>query len=157
MAIVLNTCRHNSSPCDVWVGIFSSNVQLYYLIMDRILCTSCVAAKLVSRTVDLSFVSFLINVTVALRGLDSWLLLTLCRRLIHHFKTCTSCLFPHELGASPAESEKLASLDGTFAFVLSKTTFRGISSPVGRQITCTNVPSPVIFALDATPVAWRPP
>ena len=58
MDIVLNTDRHDISPCDARVGIFSSDVQLYYPIMDRTLSTSRAAAKLVSRTMDLTFLSF---------------------------------------------------------------------------------------------------
>ena len=58
MSIILNTGRRDSNPCDARVGIFSSDVQLYYLIMDRILSTSYVVAKMVSRTMDLTFLSF---------------------------------------------------------------------------------------------------
>ena len=93
---------------------------------------------------------------VALSGPGWWLLLTLCRHLIHHFKTYTSYLFPREPRASLVESKKLASLDGTFSFGLSKTTYGGIIPPVGKQITCMNVSSPIIYALDVTPAAWRP-
>ena len=114
---------------------------------------SCVAGKPISRTVDLTFLAFSLNVTVTQSGLGWRLLLTLCRRLIRHFKTYSSCLFPCEPHASPAESKKLASLDETFAFGLSKTAFGDINPPVGRRITRMNVPSPVIFALDATPAA----
>ena len=114
---------------------------------------SCVAAKLVSRTVDLTFLAFSLNVTVALSGIGSRILLTFCIRLIHHFKTCTSCLFPHETHASPAELENLVSLDGTFSSSLSNMVFGDISPPIGRQITHMNVPSPVIFTLDATPAS----
>ena len=74
MAIVLNTGRRDNSLCDSRVGIFSFDVQLYYLIMDRILSTSCVDAKLVSRTMDLTFLAFSLNVTMALSGLSSQLL-----------------------------------------------------------------------------------
>ena len=104
----------------------------YYLIIDRILITSCVATTLVSRTVDLTFLAFSLNVMVALGGLSLQLLLTLCRRLIRHFKTCISYLFPCEPRASPSELEKLALLDGTFASSLSKTVFGDISPPFGR-------------------------
>ena len=67
------------------------------------------AYKLVLRTMDLSFLAFSLNVMVALSGLSWWLLLTLCRHLIHHFKTYTSYLFPREPRASLVESKKLAS------------------------------------------------
>ena len=157
MAIVLNTGRRDSSPCDARVGIFSSDVQLYYLMMDRILITSCVASKMVSRNVDLTFLAFSLNVTVALSGLSPRLLSTLCRRLIRHFKTYTSCLFPCEPRASPAESKKLASLDGTFTLGLSKMAFGGIDLYAKRWVTHMNVPSPIVFALDATLATWGPP
>ena len=108
MAIVLNTDRRDISPCDTKVGIFSSDVQLYYPIMDRTLNTSRATAKMVSRTMDLTFLAFSLNVMVALRRLGSWLLLTLCRHLICHFKTYISYLFPRKPRGSPAKSKKLA-------------------------------------------------
>ena len=157
MAIVLNTGQRDSIPCDARMEIFSYDVQLYYLIIDRILSTSYMASKLVSRTMDLTFLAFSLNMMVALSRLGSCLLLTLCICLIHHFRTYTSCLFPREPHASPVESKKLASLDGTFSLGSSKMVFGGINPSAKRWITHMNVSSAVISALDMIPAAWRSP
>ena len=129
--------------------------------MDKILSNSRVAAKLVSRTVDLTFLSLSFTMTVALSGFSSWLFLTLCRCLIPHINTCTPrfpiAFFPREPRVGPIDSGGLALLDGTFSLGLSKMEFGGINSSTKRWITRMNIPSSVISSLDMIPATWRPP